>query len=148
MIPSLVTAQCGQPDVLPPGVHPCTFDQMTDVFGWTEGRKWLLDGLEVARSDLVAAGCARIYLGGSFVTSLPEPSDFDGCWDPVGVDRKALHRMYQEMPAMKAHQKGHHRGELWIGNHQIPGFDGMLKFFQADTRRGIAQKGILAIPIA
>lgn len=87
-------------------------------------------------------------MGGGFVTSADDPDDYDGCWDPVGVNRKMLHRMYHEMPTMKIAQKAHHRGELWMGNHQIPGFDSAIKFFQIDTRRGITKKGILAISIA
>ncbi len=147
MIPTLVTAVCGQPDVLPPGVHPATLAEVHATFGWSARRAWLLEGLDIAIADLLRADCQRIYLAGSFVTAVDEPDDFDGCWDPVGVKRNALHRMYDDMPAMKIAQKAHHRGELWIGNHKIPGFNAWPKFFQADTRRGIPQKGILTISI-
>jgi hypothetical protein len=39
-----------------------------------------------ALNDLRDAGCKRVYLNGSFVTSKDEPGDFDACWDPTGVD--------------------------------------------------------------
>lgn len=148
MIPKLITPGCGLPDVLPPGVHEASLDDFRAKFGWSDRRKWLLEGLDIAIDDLRKSDCRRIYMGGGFVTSADEPDDYDGCWDPVGVNRKMLHRMYQEMPAMKIQQKTHHRGELWMGNHEIPGFDAFPKFFQIDTRRGIPRKGILAISIA
>ena len=146
MIPELVSVVSGVPDVLPPGVHDCTIAELHATFGWSPRREWLLEGLRLAMADLHAAGCPRIYLGGSFVSSLDHPDDFDGCWDPVGVNPNALHRMYQAMPEMKNDQKAHHRGELWIGNHQLPGVDSWPRFFQRDTRRGISCKGILVIP--
>jgi hypothetical protein len=147
MIPTLITPGKGLPDVLPPGVHQTSLGDLRAAFGWSDRRKWLLEGLDIALGDLLAANCQRIYLGGGFVTSADDPDDYDGCWDPVGVNRKLLHRMYEEMPAMKIAQKVHHRGELWMGNHQIPGFDAAIRFFQVDTRRGIPRKGILAISI-
>lgn len=117
-------------------------------FGKSKRRKWLLEGLEIALDDLRQAGCQRIFLDGSFTTSIKDPDDYDGCWDPVPVRPPDLDRMYREMPQRKFEQKVHHRGELWQGNPDIPGFDAMIKFFQSDTKKGILRKGLLEIDIS
>lgn len=43
----------------------------------------MIDGLELAMTQLKAAGCRTIYINGSFVTSESEPNDFDACYEIV-----------------------------------------------------------------
>jgi len=46
----------------------------------------LIVTLRLVLGALTKAGCRRVYLDGSFVTSKPEPGDYDACWDIAGVD--------------------------------------------------------------
>lgn len=68
-----------------------------DRFGWTPRRRQLLDGLAEAIELLAAAGCRRMWLNGSFVTTKDEPADFDACWSTDGVDVDALDSICGEM---------------------------------------------------
>ncbi|MGB3237004.1 MAG: hypothetical protein WBB29_01840 [Geitlerinemataceae cyanobacterium] len=46
----------------------------------------MISGLELAMSQLKAAGCRTIYIDGSFVTIESDPNDFDACYDRETVD--------------------------------------------------------------
>ncbi len=76
--------------LLPSGVHEATWEEFVARFGWTPHRLALLAGLKAALDALEAAGCPRVYVDGSFVTAKPDPGDFDGCWEPAGVDVDVL----------------------------------------------------------
>ncbi|HBY75709.1 MAG TPA: hypothetical protein DEG47_01565, partial [Cyanobacteria bacterium UBA11148] len=71
---------------LPPGVHFCQWEEFKERFGNTLRRRRMIDGLEVAITQLKAVGCRTIYIDGSFVTTKPDPGDFDACWEDNGVD--------------------------------------------------------------
>ena len=71
---------------LPPGVHVATSHELAQRFGTNERRREILEGLLRAVQALKAAGCRRVYVDGSFVTSKELPRDFDGCWDDAGLD--------------------------------------------------------------
>ena len=67
-----------QPDgLLPPGLHPATWDEFSQRYGWTEHRHRLLAGIKRALAALKAAGCKRVYIDGSFVTAKSAPNDID-----------------------------------------------------------------------
>lgn len=70
---------------LPPGVHEATWGEVAERFGAGERRRALLAGMRDALRTLGRAGCTRVYLGGSFVTAIAEPGDWDGCYDRNGV---------------------------------------------------------------
>lgn len=74
---------------LPPGLHWATWEEIVERFGGTERRNELLAGLGRVLDALRDAGCGVAYVDGSFVTAKLRPGDFDGCWEPDGVD---LHR--------------------------------------------------------
>src|SRR5947209_15931952 len=65
---------------LPPGIHTAAWKQIVARLGFTARRKQLLKGLREALGLLKFAGCRFVYVNGSFVTSKPEPADFDACW--------------------------------------------------------------------
>ena len=46
-----------------------------------------------------------MYLDGSFVTAKEFPSDFDGCWDPDGVDGAKLDPVLLVYDNLRAAQK-------------------------------------------
>jgi hypothetical protein len=66
-----------------------------------------------ALNDLRDAGCKRVYLNGSFVTSKDEPGDFDACWDPTGVDFERIEPTLLEFENARAAQKARYGGELF-----------------------------------
>jgi hypothetical protein len=71
---------------LPPGVHFCEWEEFVERFGTNDLRLRLMSGLRRAMEQLKIAGCRTIYIDGSFVTSKPDPGDFDACWDTEDVD--------------------------------------------------------------
>ena len=75
---------------LPPGLIKATFEEIRDRFGYTDHRKWLIEGLKIAFADLSNAGCKLVYIDGSFVTAKKEPGDYDMCWSIDSVDPDRL----------------------------------------------------------
>lgn len=59
------------------GTHYCSWDEFVRCFGQGSRRAHLLTGLQALAQVLKAAGCEEVRLGGSFVTTKPEPSDYD-----------------------------------------------------------------------
>jgi hypothetical protein len=108
----------------------------------------MIDGLELAMTQLKAAGCRRIYIDGSFVTSKPNPGDFDACWEPEDVNynylRKNAPRLlnYLDRSAHKSKYKGDiFRSDQSVGDYGLAS----LEFFQRD--RQLNPKGIIAIDL-
>lgn len=133
---------------LPAGIHETRWDEVVERFGYTAHRRDLLTGLLDALQILRAAGCRRVYLDGSFVTTKLEPGDFDACWEVDGVD---LVRLVRDAPEFfdlrfpRAAQKARFRGEL-LPVQVVGDSSGQAIFeeFQRDIETGAA-KGILAI---
>ena len=68
---------------LPAGIHESDWAEVVARFGASDARRTLLAGMRQALRNLAAAGCTRVYLGGSFVTERSEregrpPRDWDG----------------------------------------------------------------------
>lgn len=115
--------------------------------GFTTRRRLLLKGLRQALAALKAAGCRVVYLDGSFVTSKPEPGDFDACWGIDGVNVERLDPVFLQFSDSRVGQKRRFSGEFFPA--ELPeGATGKtyLEFFQVDKETGSA-KGILAINI-
>lgn len=94
---------------------------------------------------LAAAGCAAVYVNGSFITAKDFPADFDACWDLRGVNVTALDPVLLDFDNGRAAQKRRFMGEFFPA--QIPeGISGktFLDFFQTDKNSG-NPKGIVAI---
>lgn len=132
---------------LPSGVHDATWGEIVERFGGTERRRFLLDGLYRALVALRDAGCQRAYIDGSFVTTEPKPGDFDGCWEPDGVDLLRLDPILYDFAPGRRAQKRKYGGELIPASFiaDAAGFT-FLQFFQmeAETKR---PKGIVAIDL-
>ena len=67
-------------------------------------------------SALSVAGCSTVYLNGSFVTAKPLPNDFDGCWEPVGVDIAKLDPVLLDFDNRRAAQKAKYFGEMFVSS--------------------------------
>jgi hypothetical protein len=110
----------------------------------------MIDGLELAMTQLKAAGCLTIYIDGSFVTSKERPGDFDACWEDNGVDLnylKAIAPTLYKFAGGRAEQKNKYRGEFFPANYPA-NEQGItyIDFFQLDTIRN-TRKGIIAIDL-
>ena len=136
-----------QPDGnLPPGIHTATWEEVVARFGGNPQRKRLLDNLRRALSSLLDAGCPRIYLNGSFVTSKPEPNDFDVTWETEGVDFTKVAPILLDRDDLLVNER---RWQLSVfGGELLPdqyfGLD-FLSYFQIDRFR--QPKGIIAIDL-
>ena len=132
---------------LPPGVHECTWEELERRFGATRHRRELLNGLRRAIIALKAAGCARVYIDGSFVTEKRVPADYDACWDPEGVVVSKLDPVLQDFTNGRARQKAKYRGELFPSSAGESGSGStFLDFFQVDKFTGNA-KGVVSLDL-
>lgn len=90
---------------LPEGIHEATWAEVVVRFGFSPRRRALLGRLVLALQHLHDAGCARVWLAGSFVRTKANPMDVDVVWDVTGVDPDALHPMFMGpdgLPILKA----------------------------------------------
>ncbi|MEO5840293.1 MAG: hypothetical protein ABIQ73_08290 [Acidimicrobiales bacterium] len=131
---------------LPPGEHVASWDEVVDRFGWTERRRRLLDGLAEAIELLGEAGCRKVWLNGSFVTSKDEPGDFDACWDSEGVDLDALDPVLLDLSDHRAAQKARFGGELFPNVTESQSGLSFAEFFQ--NERDTSRKGIVVIHLS
>ena len=132
---------------LPPGIYWVTWKELKLGFGFTPTRVQLLAGLRQALALLKRAGCRRVYIDGSFVTTKLQPGDVDACWAIEHVDPDKLDPVFLDFSHARAAQKARFRGEFFPAD--LPeGLTGktFLEFFQTDKETG-APKGILALDL-
>ena len=102
--------------LLPPGIHGIGWAEVEEKFAPTEWRRTLFDGVRCAAENLKEAGCRTLYLDGNFVTSKMHPGDFDGCWDPGGVDASKIDPVQLTSGSRRAAQKAKYHGDLFISS--------------------------------
>ena len=130
---------------LPAGIHEATWDEFTAHFASTGHRRALAAGLKRALDSLRDAGCERVYVDGSFVTSKDVPGDFDGCWEARRVDPGRLDQVLLDFADARRAQKAKYRGELFPAEAAAdPAGTRFLEYFQQDKDTG-ASKGIVAL---
>jgi hypothetical protein len=132
--------------LLPPGQHEAGWDEIQARFGSNARRRQLLDGLADGLAILWEAGCARVWLNGSFVTAKDEPGDFDCVWSPAGVDRAVLEDLGPELLDLsdkRAAQKARFGGEFLPNVVEAASGQQFADFFQSD--RDGTPKGIVVI---
>src|SRR5262245_50415371 len=101
---------------LPPGIHVATWRECEARFSGSSQRKKLLDGLARALAVLRSAGCRRVYVDGSFVTSKATPGDYDAAWEAANVDVALLLRLdpvFGIFDNGRAAQKVRYHGEFF-----------------------------------
>lgn len=105
-----------------------------------------LQGMKEALDNLRAAGCKRVYIDGSFVTSKEFPNDYDGCWEEHGVNPLLLDGTFLDFSNKRAAQKVRYSGELFPASMagDISGRR-FREFFQQD--RDGSSKGIVSIDL-
>jgi hypothetical protein len=132
---------------LPPGIHHATWSEVAEAFGTNPIRKRLLAGLYRAAMELRRAGCSTLYIDGSLVTEKEFPGDFDGCWEPAGVNAATLDPVLLDFKHRRLAQKIKYGGELFISSARAesqPPQRTFLDFFQTDKNTG-QPKGIIAL---
>ena len=130
---------------LPVGVHPVTWSEVVRLCGNNSHRKTQLKGLEAALINLRNAGCTEVLLDGSFVTAKESPNDYDGVWEPAGVDPDRLDDVLLDFSNGRAAMKAKYGGELFLSSmNATPGIL-YRDFFQKD--RDGNRKGILSIDL-
>lgn len=137
---------------LPPGSHPATLEQIRKRLGFTERRRWLLEGLRCAIEAFWTAGIREIYIDGSFCTEKPDPGDIDGYWvepdegvydriDPYWIDFELV--LVPHVKKLKWRMWADHGVEFFIHPAMLarPGI-GFPEFFRQDRDglpRGVIQ---------
>lgn len=122
---------------LPAGVHFGTWKEVQDRLGFNAWRKRLMAGFRNGCEELRRAGCALVYLDGSFVTRKEKPGDFDACWDIQDVDEEKLNPVFWDFSQGRAAQKRQFLGEFFPA--QLPeGATGkaFVEFFQVNKLTG------------
>jgi len=132
--------------LLPPGIYIATLPEIRATFAGNQPRLQIFAGLGRAASALQLAGCRRLWVDGSFVTSKPVPGDWDGCWDPAGVDPQQLDPQFIDFsPQGRARIKVKYMADLfpssWIEASKSRSF---LDYFQVDKTTGLP-KGVIQL---
>ncbi len=132
---------------LPQGIHWAEWTEFKARFGINFSRRRLIQGLELAMTELKKAGCQTIYINGSFVTDKPIPNDFDACWEREGVD---IDYLRENAPYLlrffdSRMQKAKYKGEIYPSDQPVDEVIITLDFFQQD--RNGHPKGIIAIDL-
>ena len=132
---------------LPPGIHQTTWEEVASRFGWNEHRRRLLEGLRRGIEALRLAGCATVYIDGSFVTAKDMPNDFDAFWDIQGVEPARLDPILLVLGNQRAAQKVKYLGEFLPAQTPVDRVGTVvLDFFQVSKFTG-AVKGIVALDL-
>lgn len=127
---------------LPPG-HVCSWQEFRERFAYNQRRREQYDGLVQAARLLAAANCTRLFIDGSYVTTKELPGDWDGCWDPRGVDPGKLHSTLVDIRYRRPSQTDRFKGQFFISEVEVWEGRRYLEFFQED-RQGNA-KGIVLL---
>jgi hypothetical protein len=144
MIPALVPIKGAPWNVLPLGVHPASLAEVATSFATNAKRRLLYDGLLLAAMALRMAGCGKLYLDGSYVTAKTVPGDYDGCWDPAGMDPAKLDPVFLDFTNRRQAMKNKFGGEFFPSSAPNTPTQTLLDFFQIEKFTGQA-KGILLI---
>ncbi len=133
-------------NVLPPGIHDATLDEIEHRFATNDTRKRLYQGFREGVEALRKAGCQVVYLDGSFVSEKEHPGDFDACWELAGVDERRLDPVLLEFSHRRISQKLKYGGEFFPSSAEADGSRTFLEYFQEDIYTQKA-KGIIRIQI-
>lgn len=134
-------------DVLVAGIHQISLAEFQLLFVFNPHRETQFKGLINALKALKKAGCARVYIDGSYVTKKPLPGDYDACWDHLDVDPSKLDPVFFDFDNMRANQKSKYEGEFFIAGTPADGAGTIfLDFFQIEKHSG-QPKGIVLIDL-
>lgn len=130
---------------LPHGIHDASWAEVAPRFSQNGHRQRLTNGLLSALHNLALAGCRVMLLDGSFVSSKDLPGDYDGAWDPVGVDPNLLDPVLLDFRNKRAAMKAKYGGELFPATMMAAPGVRFREFFLTD-RYGVP-KGVVQIDL-
>lgn len=139
----LMLPQINSHGYLPPGVHQAPWAEVVSRFGLNSHRNRLLVGLYDALTSLAKAGCREVLLDGSFVSKKPLPDDYDGAWEPDGVDPDLLDPVLLDFSNGRAAMKAKFGGELFPASAEA-GRGILYRDFFLTDRNGVC-KGVIEI---
>lgn len=96
MIPNLKKS-----GLLPTGIYPATWNEFEKRFAINQHRIVLLIGFKKGLKLLYKYGCTSVYVGGSFVTTEPQPGDVDVCFDNSFMRWKEFSKSHPEFAMNK-----------------------------------------------
>jgi hypothetical protein len=131
---------------LPPGVYQVSLQDIGIRFTWTDRRKKLFEGLKLAIDNLTRANVKKVWIDGSFVTSIDDPNDIDGCWQyDKDVDAGKLDSVFLDMYPPREAMQIKYGVDFLISGVLISDSAGntIEQFFQID--RDGNKKGILLL---
>jgi len=134
--------------LLPEGVYVASWQEFRTRFGSNSHRRGILIGIREAGRVLARAGCSRMWIDGSFVTQKKRPSDWDGCWDPSGVNSLLLESFFLDFTdAGRTKMKTKYQADLFPSS-LVEANSGLafVNYFQVDKRSG-ARKGIVELTL-
>jgi len=108
----------------------------------------LLKGIRAVALELKKAGCRRVWIDGSFVTTKRNPSDFDGCWDYQGVSLGLLRKTTPLLVFDNGceAQKAKYGGEMFPAHWRSDAAGTVfLEFFQRDLE--FRRKGLVGLDL-
>lgn len=147
MLPELIKINGCPWSVLPEGIYDAEFSEVEQTFGFNDPRRQKLSGLEEGATLLARAGCTALYINGSFVTTKPNPNDFDAVWDPTGVDPALLDPIFLDFNNGRANQKARFGGEFLPNGIEAASGVFFVDFFQKEKLSG-GRKGIVRISLS
>lgn len=141
----MIPLQDSSTGYLPPGVHNASWCEVACHFAGNSHRARLTNGLLAACYSLARAGCAELLLDGSFVTTKLLPGDYDGAWEPAGVDPRRLDPVLLDFTNRRAAMKAKYLGELFPATALAAPRVVFRDFFKTD-RDGV-QKGVVLVDL-
>jgi len=133
---------------LPPGEHQASWDEVCHRFGGNARRENLLNGLRAALDCLAAAGVARIYLDGSFITTKDLPGDYDASWEYDNyTDFSALDPVFLDFAMGRLAQKSRFGGEFFPADAVADGRGTPYRYFFQQDDREDSNKGIVVVTV-
>jgi hypothetical protein len=128
-----------------PGLHWLGIREFRDTFVLNFQRAWQFEGFVKACMALQQAGCRRVYVGGSYITSKEFPGDYDACWDPAGVSALSLDPVLYDSDRREECVKIY-RGEWFIAKEGNGPESAMYTYLSRDRDTGI-ERGMVGIKL-
>lgn len=143
----------GDHDIHKVGITQRLYSRMLDFackpLGFNPYRQELVEGLLAALRNLRNAGCRSVLIDGSFVSSKPFPGDYDGAWDPTGVNPERVDPILLTFDNKRAAMKAKYLGELFPATAlAAPGIR-FAEFFQQDrdgNPKGVVRLALESLP--
>lgn len=131
--------------ILPEGEHHANWAEFYERFAHNEYRAELAQKLAEAGRVLRRAGCSRLWINGSFVTSKTYPNDVDALYNAREIRPVRLDPTFRDK-AMRKEVYGGDYLAIDMDHHVASHPDGLMKFFQTD--RDGQPKGIVVLSLS